>query len=108
MRIERQVLATVLMVLGSVGALATWPGVLWEQIALAAGTVDSDVAGLWFAAFGDGIVFVIVGGREVSQAVLAVRSVAHLAMPVLVLFGAALWVVTCVRAARSNAGATDR
>jgi hypothetical protein len=85
------VLATASLVL--VGALATgvaWLLVRWEQLALEAVTVGTHAQGLWFAAFSDEVLFVIVGGTEVSQGTYAPWVIAHLAFPVMVLVTAAI------------------
>lgn len=85
------VLATSSLVL--VGAVATgvaWLLVRWEQVALSGVTVGTDVSGLWFAAFSDEVVFVVVDGVEVAQGTYAPWVIAHLAFPVLVLVTAAV------------------
>jgi hypothetical protein len=70
-------------------ALAAFTGnaIAWDQLALAAVTVGSDLDGIWAAAFDDGIVFVLVDGRELSQADYARGVIAHVALVPLVLLG---------------------
>ncbi|MEY2426871.1 MAG: menaquinol-cytochrome c reductase cytochrome b subunit [Actinomycetota bacterium] len=42
----------------------------WDQLALRAVTVGSNMRGLWQAAFSDQIRFVLIGNREISQGTL--------------------------------------
>lgn len=81
----------------SIAAAVSWPLVRWEQLALRAVTVGTELDGLWEAAFGEGILFVIVGGREVSQASVAVWLVVHLVMPAVVLVAATVTTASLVR-----------
>ena len=62
--------------------LVTRSLVEWEQLALSAVTVGTNLAGYWTAAFGSGVEFVLVDGTEVSQGTYAVALVGHLAAPV--------------------------
>lgn len=66
--------------------LAAMSGLMlaWDQVALWAVTVGSNVEGIWGVAFDDGVRFVIVDGTEVSQT--AYRNVvgAHLVLTALV------------------------
>lgn len=57
--------------------------VRWEQLALYAVTVGSDIDGYWAAAFGDGVRFVLVDNDEVGQTSYATALCAHLAAPAL-------------------------
>jgi hypothetical protein len=61
----------------------------WDQLALEAVTVGSDFgAGIWHAAFDDGIVFVLVDGSEVEQSVYAQLAIVHtIGLPLLILAG---------------------
>lgn len=63
----------------------SWRLVAFEQIALGAVTVGSDIKGLWFAAFSSDVRFVLIRGVEVSQTTIAVWVVVHLLAPLLAL-----------------------
>jgi quinol-cytochrome oxidoreductase complex cytochrome b subunit len=56
-----------------------WTGTLlpWDQLALAAVTVGTNVHGLVTAAFDDQVKFVLIGGREVSQATIRNAFLVH-------------------------------
>lgn len=73
--------AVVTLVLSCATAITT-PLVQWDQLALLAVTVGSDLDGYWHAAFGDGVKFVLMGSTEVAQRDYAVAVVVHLAAPV--------------------------
>ena len=59
------VLATV-AVAATGGVLALRGGLLWDQLAIRAVTVGSDVGGFWYAANHDAVLFVLVDGVEVD------------------------------------------
>jgi quinol-cytochrome oxidoreductase complex cytochrome b subunit len=73
-----------------------WHRVRWDQLALWAVTVGSNVDGLWYAAFSDKVRFVFVDGSgELSQSEIAPWVVVYLVAPfvALALFGLG-WVTT--------------
>lgn len=75
----------------AVVVLWTRPMVRWDQLALWAVTVGTNVSGYWYAAFDDGVRFVLIDGSEVSQGQYAPALIAHLvapAMGLLILIGA--------------------
>ena len=81
-------------VLGS--SVVAWQRVHWEQLGLRAVTADSDVSGLWYAAFSNDVRFVFVGrSGELSQSDVAPWVVVYLLAPFLALglFGIG-WVTT--------------
>ena len=83
------------------------PAVEWDQLALSSVTVDSDIDGYWTAAFGDDVLFVLIGDVEVSQGDYGAVLVAHLAAPfvtgiMFILLG------TAVRHARDNGSRNRR
>ncbi len=49
----------------------------WDQLALRAVTVNSDLRGLWGAAFSDQVLFAIIGSTEISQATLRTWFLVH-------------------------------
>lgn len=68
-----------------------WQWARWEQLALWAVTVGSEINGLWYAAFSDEVRFVLVAGRgEVPPSDLAPWVTVHLLAPVLALLLAAV------------------
>jgi hypothetical protein len=79
--------STIAVVVSGVGAaaagLAIWtrPLVRWDQLALEAVTVGTNVSGYWYAAFDHGVRFVLVGPNEVTQRDYAPVLIAHLAAP---------------------------
>lgn len=79
-----------------------WYLVKWDQVAMQAVTVGDDLKGLWFAAFSDRVMFVLIGGVEVSQRVFAPWVVVHLVAPVLALAAMA----TALRMNRRDASTT--
>jgi hypothetical protein len=83
----------------AVVTLVTRPLVAWDQLALRAVTVGTDVSGYWPAAFDDEVLFVLVGGAEASPGEYAVALVLHLGVPVL---GAVALLVATAAAARSG------
>ena len=85
-------------VLAALVTISTQELVAWDQLALRSVTVGTDVDGYWTAAFGGDVVFVLVGGSEVSQTTYA--AVVHLAAPVL---GAAALVTAAVAVRRARA-----
>jgi quinol-cytochrome oxidoreductase complex cytochrome b subunit len=94
----------------AVVALATRSLVQFDQLALWAVMVGNDIAGYWFAAFDDGVRFVIVGGTEVDQGIYARALVVHLATPALAALAAGLGVVALLVTGRrppTAAGETD-
>jgi hypothetical protein len=96
------------VVAGSMGlvTLFTRELVAWDQLALESVTVGSDVTGYWTAAFGEDVLFVLVGGSEASQAAYGVILLVHLGAPVT---GAAVLLtaaVTVLRARPGDRGAT--
>ncbi|MGH9190425.1 MAG: cytochrome b N-terminal domain-containing protein [Acidimicrobiales bacterium] len=63
----------------------------WDQLALWAVTVGTNMRGMWPAAFGDSVRFVILGGTEVSQATFRNWFLVHsVLLPVLAIGGAFL------------------
>jgi len=66
----------------SVVTMITRPLVEWDQLALRAVTVGSDVDGYWTAAFGDDVRFVLTRSTEVSQREYGAVLITHLAAPV--------------------------
>ena len=64
---------------------------LWDQLALWAVTVGTNIRGVWVAAFGDQIRFVLVDGREITQDDYAAQLLGHaVAVPVLLVGAAGL------------------
>lgn len=62
-----------------------WRLVKWEQIAMWAVTVGTDIRGLWHAGFSDDVRFVLVRGVEVSRGTVGFWVVVHLVAPFLAL-----------------------
>lgn len=62
--------------------MATRGAVQFEQLAISAVAVASDLSGYWYAAFDDNVRFVVLDGVEVSQGTYATAVVVHLAAPV--------------------------
>lgn len=62
--------------------MATRSTVQFEQLAIYAVAVASDLSGYWYAAFDDGVRFVVLDGAEVGQGTYAAAVVVHLAAPV--------------------------
>jgi quinol-cytochrome oxidoreductase complex cytochrome b subunit len=56
-----------------------WTGTLlpWDQLALAAVTVGTNIRGFFTAAFDDQVKFVLIGGVEISRATLRAWFVVH-------------------------------
>ena len=79
----------------------TKPAVEWDQLALSSVTVGSNIDGYWPAAFGDDVLFVLIGDVEVSQGEYGAVLIAHLAAPVVtgILF---IFLGTAVRRARDK------
>jgi len=75
--------------------------VAWEQLALRSVTVSSDVTGYWTAAFGDDVLFVLVGGSEVSTGAYGALLLLHLGAP---LIGAASLLTAAVAVLRARPG----
>jgi hypothetical protein len=75
--------AAIVAVVMSVVTVITRPLVEWDQLALSSVTVGSDIDGYWNAAFGDDVLFVLIGGSEVSQGEYGAALVTHLAAPVI-------------------------
>jgi hypothetical protein len=72
-----------LVALGAVLAtVATRGSVQFEQLAISEVAVASELSGYWYAAFDDGVRFLIVDGVEVRQRPYATAVVVHLAAPV--------------------------
>lgn len=65
--------------------VASFTGFLlpWDQLALKAVTVNGNFRGLWDAAFGDNVRFVLINSREITQATLRNWLVVHCVLPVL-------------------------
>ena len=59
----------------------------YDQVAMAAVTVGDQLEGVWFAAFDDGVRFVLIGGAEVSQASYRASLLAHFALAAAVVVG---------------------
>lgn len=95
-------IAVAVVTLGmSVATAITTPLVQWDQLALLAVTVGTDVDGYWHAAFGDGVQFVLIGSTEVAQGDYAVALVAHMAAPVVSAVGFAV-AAAVIRAGRAS------
>ena len=73
--------AGVVAVVGSVVTMMTRPLVEWDQLAIWAVTVGSDIDGYWTAAFGGDVRFVLMGNTEVSQGEYGAALIIHLAAP---------------------------
>ena len=91
------IVASAVTVIAAVLTVATRPLVQWDQLALWAVTIGSDVDGYWYAAFDDGVRFVLLGGRGVSQGSYAATLVVHLLAPVVAVVGAGLSIRTLMR-----------
>jgi hypothetical protein len=95
--------SAIAVVVSGVGAVAagvvmwTRPLVRWDQLALEAVTVGTDVRGYWYAAFDHGVRFVLVGPNEVTQRDYAPVLVAHLAAPAVAAIALAVVCVVDVR-----------
>ena len=61
--------------------MMTRPLVEWDQLAIWAVTVGSDIDGYWTAAFGGDVRFVLMGNTEVSQGEYGAVLIIHLAAP---------------------------
>jgi quinol-cytochrome oxidoreductase complex cytochrome b subunit len=99
--------AAVIAAGAAVTALATRSLVQYDQLALWAVTVGDDIAGYWFAAFDDGVRFVIVDGTEVDQGSYARALVVHLAMPAVAALVAGLGVVSLLVTGRHPPTSAD-
>jgi hypothetical protein len=73
--------AAAFAVVMSAVTMLTQPLVEWDQLALWAVTVESEIDGYWTAAFGGEVRFVLRGTTEVSQSEYAAVLVVHLAAP---------------------------
>lgn len=91
------IVASAVTVIAGVLTVATRPLVQWDQLALWAVTTGSDVGGYWYAAFDEGVRFVLLGGSEVSQRRYAATLVVHLIAPVVAGVGAGLSIGTLIR-----------
>ena len=99
--------ASAVTVIAAVVTVATRPLVQWDQLALWAVTTGSDVDGYWYAAFGDGVRFVLLGGRGLSQGRYAATLVVHLIAPVVAVVGAGLSLRTLMREHHQHGAAAD-
>ena len=99
-----QLLAVVVASAGAVMASLAWPMIEWQQVALRAVTVGGERGGLWFAAFGDGILFVIVDGREVPQSWVAAWLVVHLVGVAVAAVAGLVGATALVRTVRATPG----
>ena len=70
-------------VLAAVVTLVSRPLVEWDLLAMWAVTADVDGSGYWTAAFDDGVRFLFIDGREVSQGDYAPVLLVHLGAPVI-------------------------
>jgi quinol-cytochrome oxidoreductase complex cytochrome b subunit len=80
--VARFVLPAALFVAAAAGLLTGVP-LAWDQLALTAITVNSDMRGVWHAAFSDQIRFILIGNSEVSQSTYRTMLLAHLLVPLL-------------------------
>jgi hypothetical protein len=79
-RQRRDVAAASMTVLGVIlVVLASVTGYLlpWDQLALWAVTVGSDIRGIDDAAFSDGVRFVLIGGTEISPGAYRIWTIVH-------------------------------
>jgi hypothetical protein len=97
----RAAAATVAMA-GLLVVLATIPLLRWDQLALWAVTIGTDIAGYGVAAFDDRVRFVLVDDQEVTPAQYAVALVAHLAGHAVAVAGIAAGAVLQLRGRRSS------
>lgn len=109
---RRQTRTRTLLAMSAVGAAAavvvlwTRPMVHWDQLALWAVAVGTNVSGYWYAAFDDGVRFVLIDGSEVSQGQYAPALIVHLVAPavgLVVLIGAlGVWGLRSAHRALAN------
>lgn len=102
----RSALASVGLAVAVVMGFVSARDLRWNQLALWAVTVGSDVKGIWGTAFDDSVRFFLVDGKgEVSPDEYRSWAVAHLvAVPCLVLVAGLLVAVTVLRATTRNEG----
>jgi len=81
-------------------ASMTWHLIAWDQIALESVTVGTDLRGLLFPAFDDGVAFILMGGAEIGQETYRVWLLVHLA-------ALAVSVVASLAAVRPVRGASE-
>jgi hypothetical protein len=72
---------------------SAWQRIRWEQLALWAVTLGTDVQGVWDPVFSDEVRFAFVGGTEVSPDAMAPWVIVHLVAPVVALV---VFVAGCV------------
>ena len=93
----------VVAALVGVGAVALAPasgrGLLWDNLALWAVTVDGSQGGVWYAAFSDQVRFVLAHGHELSQGTYRGDVIEHVAVMPALLVGAAVALVWRLRRA---------
>ena len=87
---------------GLVVVLATIPLLRWNQLALWAVTVGTDITGYGVAAFDDRVRFVLVDDQEVTPAQYTVALVAHLVGHAIAVAGIAVGAVLQLRGRRSS------
>lgn len=84
-RSRRRLLVALGVAVGTaLATLWTRPLVRWDQLALRSISTGAGVDGYWPAAFSDEVLFILVGGVEVTQGSYAPVLIAHLAAPVIV------------------------
>lgn len=94
--------AATVAIAGLLVVLATAPLLKWNQLALWAVTVGTDITGYGVAAFDDRVRFVIVDDQEVAPAQYTVALVVHLAAHAVALAGIAAGAAVQLRGRRSS------
>lgn len=94
--------AATVAITGLLVVLATAPLLRWDQLALWAITVGTDIAGYAVAAFDDRVRFVLVDDQEVTPAQYAVALVVHLVAHAVALAGIVAGAVLQLRGRRSS------
>lgn len=89
--------AAAVATLMSVVTVLTRPLVEWDQLAIWAVTVGSDIDGYWTAAFGGDVRFVLMGNTEVPQGEYGAVLIVHLVAPAIAAMALVVLGVTLVR-----------
>jgi quinol-cytochrome oxidoreductase complex cytochrome b subunit len=86
-----------LALVAAAATVLTRPLVQWDQLALWAVTVGTDVHGYWYAAHDDSVRFLLIGSSEVTQGQYAPMVLLHVLAPVVGAIGAAATAVLVLR-----------